>query len=204
MISPIIVAAFRSPPGEASRTMSPAARLAWSSLPRNQLAPAGPMVPLTKSARRPLARTIEMERVDHLRCQAGRDVLVLPVVPGLRLRQVPIGANEDAGNQQDEDGDRPEMLFAPGRLRPAAAGPDRPVCAAARSRGRSATCGSDFPRLGYLSVDNRSSLQAAPFRDRVIAFSSEVGTGSHSNQVYTDCVNLSHASRKRGRSKHDI
>ena len=63
-----------------------------------------------------LARTIEMERVDHLRCQAGRDVLVLPVVPGLRLRQVPVGANDDAGNQQDEDGDRPEMPFAPGRL----------------------------------------------------------------------------------------
>jgi hypothetical protein len=53
MMSPIIVAAFKSPPGEASRTMSPAARLAWSSLPRNQLAAAGPMVPLTNSARRP-------------------------------------------------------------------------------------------------------------------------------------------------------
>ena len=53
MISPMIAAWFRSPPGEASRTMSPAARLAWSSLPRNQFAAAGPIVPLTNSARRP-------------------------------------------------------------------------------------------------------------------------------------------------------
>jgi len=55
MISPMIVAWFRSPPGEASRTMSPGARLAWSSLSRNSAAAAGPIVPLTKSARRPCA-----------------------------------------------------------------------------------------------------------------------------------------------------
>ena len=60
MISPMIVAWLRSPPGEASRTMSPAARLAWSSLSRNQFAAAGPIVPLTKSARRPLRGAIEM------------------------------------------------------------------------------------------------------------------------------------------------
>ena len=121
MISPMIVAWFRSPPGEDSRTMSPAARLAWSSLSRNQFAAAGPIVPLTKSARRPCAAPSRSSLVDHRESQARRDVLVLPVVPGLGLRQVAVGANADAGDQQDEDGDRPEMPLAAGRLRPAVA-----------------------------------------------------------------------------------
>ena len=162
----MIVAWFRSPPGEASRTMSPAARLAWSSLSRNQFAAAGPIVPLTNSARRPsrLGEPSRSELVDHLRCQARRDVLVLPVVPGLRLRQVAVGANADAGDQQDEDGDRPEMPLAAGRLHRRWRAADRPACAAARPRGRSATCGSDFPRPGCLrsTIDPRS--QAEPVR----------------------------------------
>src|SRR5437867_830543 len=63
-----------------------------------------------------LRSTVEVDLVDQRKSQARRDVLVFPVVPGLGLRQVPVGANADAGDQQDEDGDRPEMPPAPGRL----------------------------------------------------------------------------------------
>jgi hypothetical protein len=63
-----------------------------------------------------LRGAVEVDLVDQRKSQARRDVLVFPVVPDLGLRQVAVGANADAGDQQDEDGDRPEMPFAPGRL----------------------------------------------------------------------------------------
>ena len=69
----MIVAWFRSPPGEDSRTMSPGARWAWSSLSRNQLAAAGPIVPLTKSARRPARRHRDRPcRSPKMSCSARR------------------------------------------------------------------------------------------------------------------------------------
>ena len=53
MISPMIVAWLKLPPGEDSRIMSPGASLASSSRSRNDFAAAGPIVPLMKRARRP-------------------------------------------------------------------------------------------------------------------------------------------------------
>jgi len=38
---------------------------------------------------------------------AWREIEVLPVGPGFGVRQLPVGADADAGQQQDEDGDRP-------------------------------------------------------------------------------------------------
>jgi len=52
MISPMMMAWFRSPPGEDINTMLPAARWASSSLSRNQLAAAAPIVPLMANAAR--------------------------------------------------------------------------------------------------------------------------------------------------------
>jgi hypothetical protein len=52
MISPMMMAWFRSPPGDDSNTVSPATRWASSSLSRNQLAVATPIVPLMANAGR--------------------------------------------------------------------------------------------------------------------------------------------------------
>src|SRR5258708_7123198 len=64
-----------------------------------------------------LRGAIEVDLVDQRKSQARRDVLGFPVVPGLGLRQVAGGANANAGGQQDEDGDRPEMPLVAGSRR---------------------------------------------------------------------------------------
>ena len=64
--------------------------------------------------RRPAA---EAAPGDQRRGQARREILVFPVGPGLRLRQVPVGPDADAGDQQDCDKDRPERSSLARRIR---------------------------------------------------------------------------------------
>ena len=64
------------------------------------------------------AAAAEIDIVGHRRRHAGRKVAVVPVVPGARRRQLAIGLNEDAGNQQQEDRNRHQVAaVARGRLR---------------------------------------------------------------------------------------
>ena len=89
--------------------MSPAARWASSSLSRNQLALAAPIFPLMAQCAPATVRAakIGIWRSATTSCCGDRYEL-LPVGPGLRPRQVPIGANADAGNHENKDDDRPE------------------------------------------------------------------------------------------------
>src|SRR6516164_7024190 len=55
-----------------------------------------------------MAGTIEIGPPDQRGGQARREILVLPVGPGFRLRQILVGADADARYQKYEDSDRPE------------------------------------------------------------------------------------------------
>ena len=80
-------------------------RLRWasSSRSRNQLAVAAPIVPLIASAGRPWPEPSRSALAISDDVRLGEKILVLPVGPGLRPRQVPIGADADAENQQDKE-----------------------------------------------------------------------------------------------------
>ena len=76
---------------------------------RNQLAAAGPDGAADEQcSSAPACAPSRSTFGDQGRCQAWRDVLVLPIGPGVGPRQVPVGADADAGNQQHEDHDRPD------------------------------------------------------------------------------------------------
>jgi hypothetical protein len=125
---------FKSPPGEESKTASPAVR--WAHRAELETSPrrAAPILPLRASACLPTARTSDIDLGDLRRGQARRDVLVFPVSPGLGSRTGPSRRECDTGSQENKDEHRP-IRPPPAAGRGGAVKADSPAGAAGATRG---------------------------------------------------------------------